>query len=59
MNLVRIGGIALVAGALAACATPQQQTSAGPRSPNQMKQQELKQMEAQGQRNDFDKVRIN
>jgi outer membrane protein assembly factor BamE (lipoprotein component of BamABCDE complex) len=59
MKPVRICVIALVAAALASCATPQQQTSAGPRSPNQMKQDELKQMEQQGQRNDFDKVKIN
>ena len=58
MKLVGICGIAFVAAALAACAT-QQQASGGPRSPNQLKQQELQQMEAQGQRNDFDKVKIN
>jgi hypothetical protein len=58
MKPFRICVIALVAGALCACAT-QQQTSAGPRSPNQVKQDELKQMESQGQRNDFDKIRIN
>ena len=58
MKAVRICACALVAAVLAACAT-QQQTSAGPRSPNQVKQDELKQMESQGQRNDFDKVRIN
>ena len=59
MEPVRICGIALVAAVLSACATPQQQASGGPRSPNQLKQDELKQMEQQGQRNDFDKVRIN
>lgn len=56
MRRTWICAIALVA--LAGCAA-QQQTGAGPRSPNQLKQQELQQMESQGQRNDFDKVRIN
>ena len=59
MEPVRICGIALAVAMLAACAGPQQQASAGPRSPNQVKQDELKQMEQQGQRNDFDKERIN
>jgi hypothetical protein len=58
MKPVRICVIGLVAAALTACAT-QQQASSGPRSPNQVKQDELKQMEQQGQRNDFDKIRIN
>ena len=39
---------------LAACATPSGPAT-GPRSPNQVKQQELSQMERVGQRNDFDK----
>jgi hypothetical protein len=45
-----------VAGAatLAACAPPQQGSEA-----DQLKQEELKQMETKGQRNDFDKIRIN
>ena len=41
---------------LAACATQQQPSSVSPRSPNQLKQEELKAMEAQGQRNDFDRL---
>jgi hypothetical protein len=49
-------GIGLVAAALASCAVQQQQTSAGARSADQAKQQELKQMEQQGQRNDFDRL---
>ena len=48
-----------MADASAGCATQQQQASGGPRSPAQLKQDELRQMEQQGQRNDFDKVRVN
>jgi hypothetical protein len=48
--------IAVIACAVlfAACATPPGPAS-GPKSPNQVKQQELSQMERVGQRNDFDK----
>jgi hypothetical protein len=58
MKMLRMCSIAALAAALAACAT-QQQASGTPHSPAQLKQQELKQMEEQGQRNDFDKVKIN
>ena len=54
MKVAGIGCVALLAATLAACAN-QQQASGSPRSPNQLKQQELQQMEAQGQRNDIDK----
>lgn len=57
MKAVAIPLAGLLVAALAGCASPQQ-AGTGPRSPNQVKQQALKQMEAQGQRNDFDKVRI-
>ncbi|MFO1302517.1 MAG: hypothetical protein U1F54_02225 [Burkholderiales bacterium] len=58
MSPIRMACVIAAALAAAACATPQQ-TSAGPRSPAQIKQDELKQMEQAGQRNDFDKVKIN
>jgi len=58
MKMSRMCLIAALAAALAACAT-QQQAGSGPRSPAQMKQDELKQMEQGGQRNDFDKTKIN
>ena len=58
MRIVTICGIALAAAAFAGCAS-QQQASTGPRSPNQVKQDDLKGMEAQGQRNDIDRVRVN
>ena len=58
MRPIQLACACVAALAAAACATPQQ-TSGGPRSPAQMKQDELKQMEQQGQRNDFDKTRIN
>jgi hypothetical protein len=48
----------VVGTAIAACA-PQQQGSSGARSADQLKQEELKQMETKGQRNDFDKIKVN
>ena len=54
MKSIVMGLAVAVAAALAACA-PQQQGSAE----NQLKQEELKQLEQKGQRNDFDKVQIN
>ena len=58
MNVPTIVGCAVLSLALAGCASQQQQSSAAPRSSAQLKQDELKQMEQQGQRNDIDKVRI-
>ena len=59
MRLATICVIAALSLAAAGCATQQQQASGGPRSPAQLKQDELRQMEQQGQRNDFDKIRVN
>jgi hypothetical protein len=60
MKTVTVYAMALLAAALAGCAVqPQQQTSAQSPSTDQAKQKELQQMEQQGQRNDFDKVKIN
>ena len=53
MSIVRIGIVALCCAAIAACATPQSGAAAG--STNQVKQEELGQMEGAGQRNDIDK----
>jgi len=53
MRLVRIGIVALCCVAVAGCATPQGAAAAG--SVNQVKQEELGQMEGAGQRNDIDK----
>jgi hypothetical protein len=59
MKTVTVCGMALLAAAaLAGCAAQQQQTSAQSPSRDQARQKELQQMESQGQRNDFDKVRI-
>jgi hypothetical protein len=46
--------LALLSVAVAGCATSSG-PAAGPKSPNQIRQQELTQMEKAGQRNDFDK----
>jgi len=51
MRIATMGAV-LCCAALAACATPQ---AAAPGSADQARQQELGQMEAQGQRNDIDK----
>jgi len=53
MRIVRIGILALCCTAVAACATGQGGAAAG--STNQVKQEELGQMEGAGQRNDIDK----
>jgi len=53
MSIVRIGIVALCCAAVAACATGQGGAAAG--STNQVKQEELGQMEGAGQRNDIDK----
>jgi hypothetical protein len=53
MRSARIATVVLCCAAVAACATPP--SGAAPRSPSQVKQQELEQMETQGQRNDIDK----
>jgi hypothetical protein len=53
MRIVTIGIAALCCAVVSACATPPGDAAAG--SPNQVKQQELGQMEGAGQRNDIDK----
>ena len=50
-NAVAVAAVAVLVGS--GCASSGSGTA--PRSPAQMKQQELMQMEKQGQRNDFDK----
>ena len=54
MKLTSFFAIAVAGAALASCASPQG-AAGGASSADQVRQQELKQMEAQGQRNDFDK----
>jgi hypothetical protein len=53
MRVARIAMVTLCCLTLAGCATPQ--GGAAPGTSNQVKQQELGQMEGQGQRNDIDK----
>ena len=52
-KLAVLAASVFIALGVSACATSSSQSS--PRSPNQTKQQELLQMERQGQRNDIDK----
>jgi hypothetical protein len=54
MKAIVMGLAVAAAATLAACA-PQRQGS----QENQLKQEELKQLEQKGQRNDIDKIRIN
>ena len=58
MKAIVMGCIVVAGAAIAACAA-QQQGDSGARSADQLKQEELKQMETKGQRNDFDKIRVN
>ena len=59
MRTVTICAAVLLAASLGACATQQQASADSRSSAEQAKQKELQQMEQQGQRNDFDKIRIN